>query len=242
MTRPAAAPVRIASHTAFEVRTILSNGEQLLLTVLLPVGALVGLRWLPLREDASDADLIAAVLALAVMSSAFTSLAIATGFERRYDVLRWFAASPLGRTGLLAAKATAAGVVILGQVVLILLTAAALGMRVDGQWVAVAVLLLMGAAAFGGLGLLLGGTARAAATLALANLLWLVLALLGGVLIPLESLPAGLADFVRWLPSAALAEGLRSALAGGWALVQLAVLAGWTLVGAAGAGRWFRWT
>jgi ABC-2 type transport system permease protein len=242
VTGAASTPVRIASHTGFEVRTILSNGEQLLLTVLLPVAALIGLRWSPLRDDASDADLVATVLALAVISSAFTSLAIATGFERRYDVLRWFAASPLGRTGLLAAKAAAAGLVILGQVVLILAIAAALGMRVDGQWLAVAALVVMGAAAFGALGLLLGGTARAAATLALANLLWLVLALLGGVLIPLEALPDGLAELVRWLPSAALTEGLRSALSGGWAPDQIALLAGWAGVGAAGAVRWFRWT
>jgi ABC-2 type transport system permease protein len=242
VSRPASVPVRVASHTAFEVRTVLSNGEQLLLTVLVPIGALIGLRWLPIRDGAADADLIATVLALAVMSSAFTSLAIATGFERRYDVLRWFAASPLGRSGLLTAKAAAAGLVIVGQVVLILAIAAFLGMQVGGQWLAVAAFLVLGSAAFGALGLLLGGTARAAATLALANLLWLVFALIGGVLIPLESLPANVADVVRYLPSAALADGLRVALAGGWAVEELIVLLAWAAFGATAATRWFRWT
>jgi ABC-2 type transport system permease protein len=241
VSRAAPAPVRVAAQAGFEVRTILSNGEQLLLTVLLPVGALIALRWLPIRDDASDTDLLATVLALAVMSSAFTSLAIATGFERRYDVLRWFAASPLGRSGLLAAKAAAAGVVILGQVLLILAVAALLGMELGGNW-GVAAILVLGAAAFGSLGLLLGGTARAAATLALANLLWLVFALVGGVLIPLESLPTGLAELVRWLPSAALTEGLRTAFAGVVPLPEMALLSGWAAAGAAGAVRWFRWT
>ncbi len=39
------------------------------------------------------------VLALAVMSTAFTSLAIATGFERRYGVIKRLGASPLPRSG-----------------------------------------------------------------------------------------------------------------------------------------------
>ena len=44
------------------------------------------------------------MLALAVMSTSFTSLAIATGFERRYGVLKRLGASPLPRSGLLAGK------------------------------------------------------------------------------------------------------------------------------------------
>ena len=57
------------------------------------------------------------MLALAIWSSGFTSVAIATGFERRYGVLERLAATPLGRGGLLLGKACAIVTVILGQLV-----------------------------------------------------------------------------------------------------------------------------
>ncbi|MBK6888111.1 MAG: hypothetical protein IPH03_17775, partial [Tetrasphaera sp.] len=47
------------------------------------------------------------VLALCVISAAFTAQAIATGFDRRYAVLRLLGTTPLGRDGLLWGKAWA---------------------------------------------------------------------------------------------------------------------------------------
>ena len=59
------------------------------------------------------------ILALAVMSTAFTSQAIATGFERRYGVLKRLGSTPLRRSGLITAKTLTVLVVELLQTVVI---------------------------------------------------------------------------------------------------------------------------
>jgi ABC-2 type transport system permease protein len=74
---------------------------------------------------------------------------------------------------------------------------------------------LLGTFAFAGLGLLLAGTLRAEATLALANALFLVALLLGGIILPLDHLPAPLASIAAVLPAAALSDALRVALGAG---------------------------
>jgi ABC-2 type transport system permease protein len=103
-------------------------------------------------------------------------------------------------------------------------------------------LVLLGCAAFGSLGILLGGTLRAEVTLAVANLVWFALLLAGGIVMPLAALPDGLAAVASWLPSGALAESLRTVLttgaAPGWH--PALVLAGWTLAAAALAARTVR--
>ena len=110
-TAPGAAPAlrRVLAQAGLETRMILRNGEQLLVTVILPVLVLVGLArtgFVDLATDgASRIDFVApGVLALAVMSTSFTSQAIATAFDRRNGVLRLLATTPLGRGGLLAGK------------------------------------------------------------------------------------------------------------------------------------------
>ena len=100
---------RVAAQTAFETRMILRNGEQLLVTIILPVMLLLGLvltSFVDLHTGgASRVDFVTpGVLALAVMSTAFTSQAIATAFDRRNGVLRLMSTTPLGRGGLLAGK------------------------------------------------------------------------------------------------------------------------------------------
>jgi ABC-2 type transport system permease protein len=247
--RPGAAPrTRIlVAQTAAEIRMTLRNGEQLLLTLVIPLLLLVGLSHLPTdvvgHSPAIDA-VTPGILALAVISSAFTGLAIATGFERRYGVLKLLGATPLGRSGLLVAKTLGVLVVELLQVVLIVVVAGLLGWRPVGSPLAAAVLLVLGTAAFASLGLLLAGTLRAEATLAVANGLYLLLIAVGAVVIPAGRMPAALEPLVSLLPSAALGQGLRDVLLHGNALPlgSVAVLLVWTAIGAVAASRTFRWS
>jgi ABC-2 type transport system permease protein len=104
-------------------------------------------------------------------------------------------------------------------------------------------LVVIGTAAFAGLGLLLAGTLRAEATLAAANLVWFLLLFFGGVLFPLSKFPAGLADVLQFLPTAALAEGLRSVLrdGGGLPVQSLLTLAVWAIVTLCAAAATFKW-
>jgi len=239
----------IAAQAGLELRMLARNGEQLLLTLIIPVALLAGFSLEPLIKTGSGPRidfLVPGILALAVMSTAFTSQAIATGFERRYGVLKRLGSTPLGRDGLIAAKTSAVLVVELGQVVVILAVGLALGWRPDASPAAAAwvvLLLLAGTAAFSGLALLLAGTLRAEATLAAANLIYLVMLGIGGVLFPLARFPAAIRPELKLLPAGALADGLRATLAHGGGLpgLDLIVLLAWAVAAIAIAARTFRW-
>ncbi|MEV4897505.1 ABC transporter permease subunit [Nonomuraea sp. NPDC055795] len=183
------------------------------------------------------------VLALAVMSTAFTGQAIATGFERRYGVLKRLGATPLSRAGLMLAKTLAVLAVEALQVVVIVAVALALGWRPQGSFLGAVLLVLLGTAAFSGLGLLMAGVLRAEATLAAANLVYLVLLGAGGVVFPLSKFPEGLRSALELLPISALTGGLRAVLRDGAALPlgALAVLAVWAVLTLGLASRTFRW-
>ena len=241
-----AAPLhrRVLAQAGFETRAVLRNGEQLLLTLVLPVLLLVVLTRTELvRLDTADRIGLVApgALALAVLSTAFTSQAIATGFDRRSGVLRLLSTTPLGPGGLLAGKALAILAVEVIQVVVLGGVAGWFGWRPTGIPAAL-LLLALGTAAFTSLALLVAGTLQAEAVLAAANLVWVLLLIGGGVLLPVALLPDGLAAVVRLLPSGALGEGLRAALTGqGLAWGPVLVLGAWTVVLSAAARRFFRW-
>ncbi len=248
---PGAAPLprMIGAQAALELRTLVRNGEQLLLTLIIPVLLLLAFGHEDLVSIGSGSRIdfiVPGILALAVMSTAFTSQAIGTGFERRYGVLKRLGASPLSRPGLITAKTVTVLTVELMQAAIVLAVGAILGWRPAASpdaalWVVV--LLLAGTAAFSGLALLMAGTLRAEATLAAANLLYLIMLGLGGVLFPLTKFPAGMQPVLRLLPAGALSEGLRSVLAhgGGLPVADLLALCVWAGVAIALAARTFRW-
>ncbi|MFD0314234.1 ABC transporter permease [Streptomyces flavalbus] len=236
----------IAAQAALETRMLLRNGEQLLLTVIIPTLLLVLFSTVDVVDTGADeaVDFLApGILALSVMSTAFTGQAIATGFERRYGVLKRLAASPLPRWGLMAAKTVSVLVTEVLQVLLVTGIALALGWSPQGNPLAVVVLLVLGTAAFSGLGLLMAGTLRAEATLAAANLVFLLLLVGGGVIVPLDKFPDAAQDVLGLLPITALSDGLRDVLQHGagtpWG--DLGVLAVGAVAGLAAAGRFFRW-
>ena len=248
---PGAAPLprMVGAQAGLELRTLLRNGEQLVLTLIIPVLLLAAFSQENLVSygPGRRIDFLApGILALAVLSTAFTSQAIATGFERRYGVLKRLGTTPLSRSGLISAKTLTVLVVEVLQSVLIVAVALGLGWQPHGGAAAVAsVILLMvaGTAAFSGLALLLAGTLRAEATLAAANLLYLVMLGIGGVLFPLTKFPPSAQPLLRLLPAGALSTGLRSVLQYGSGLPvrDLLVLVVWAVAGIALAVRFFRW-
>lgn len=244
----AAAPpaVRIRAQAGHEVRTLLANGEQLLVAIVLPAMALLGLALAhsPSLGTGRRVDVATpGVLALAVISTAFTGQAIATGFDRRYGVLRLLGVTPLGRSGLLVSRVVAVLVVEALQVLVLGGLGLALGWEPRATGIPVALLAgVLGTATFVSLALLLAGTLRAEGVLAVANLLWVVMLGLG-VVLPTERLPHVLAAIARLTPGGALGDTLRAALEHAsphWA--GLGVLVGWLVLGSAGAVLWFRWS
>ena len=248
---PGAAPMHkmIAAQAGLELRILTRNGEQLLLTLIIPVLLLVafGHEALVSVGRGSRIDFVVpGILALAVLSTAFTSQAIGTGFERRYGVLKRLGAAPLSRQGLIAAKTVTVLAVELAQAAIVLAVGALLGWTPAASPAAAAwvpLLLLAGTAAFSGLALLLAGTLRAEATLAAANLLYLVMLGLGGVLVPLTKFPPAAQTVLKLLPVGALSDGLRSVLAhvGGFPARDLLVLCVWAVAAIVLAARTFRW-
>lgn len=249
--RPGAAPVRAmtAAQTRMELRLLSRNGEQLLITLVIPLLLLVmgtrADRVVDLGDGRSIDVLTPGVLGLAVLSTSFTSLAIATGFERRYGVLKRLGASPLPRWGLVVGKTAAVLVVEVVQMVVLVVVALLLGWEPAGGAVAfgwLVVLVLLGTAAFGSLGLLIAGTLRAEATLAVANLVYVVLLVGGGLLVPRDRYPEGARVVVDLLPSGALGESLRNVFDGSApGLLPVAVLAAWAVAGTFLTARTFRW-
>jgi ABC-2 type transport system permease protein len=242
----------VLAQARMEARLMLRNGEQLLLAIVIPVIVLLGGvaaagRLGSTFEGHAPVDLLTpGVLALAVMSTSFTSVAIATGFERRYGVIKLLGSSPLPRHGLLLGKVLALLSVVALQLVVLVVVALALGWEPSAAdpprtVLGVALAVALGTAAFASLGLLVAGALRAEATLALANLVYLLLMVGGGVVLPASAYGAA-GGVIQWLPSGALGEAMRSALVhadiDGRSLL---VLAAWALVGALLTANTFRW-
>lgn len=238
---------RVAAQAGMELRLLLRNGENLLVTVGIPVGllvffSLVDVLPVPEGEDGT-AFLIPGLLGLAVVASGMVSLGIATGFERSYKVLKRLGATPLRRGELVTAKVLAVLAVQAVQAAALLGAGVALGWRPAGLAPAVAVAgVLAGTAAFAGIGMAMAGSLRALATLALTNALFVVLLLTSGILVPLDELPGPLVAVARALPAAPLVAVLRAGLGGDpVAGSAVGVLAAWAVAAPVVAARTFRW-
>ena len=248
MSRPASLLTSTHAQTGMELRLTARRGESVLVTILIPAAVLLFFGSVPVLPTGGGHPvdfLLAGTLALAVIATSLVNLGIATAYERSYGVLKRLGGSPLTRGGLLTAKIGAVLVVEVLQVVLLVSIAAiVLGWR-PGAGASPAMLvvaLLLGTLAFAGLGLLLAGTLRAEATLAVANGLFLVFLLLGGIVLPVADLPGPLAALAAILPAAALADAFRIALGSGGDVVQpLLILAVWGVGAVALASRMFRW-
>jgi len=246
-SRDRAAPAgrRVRRQAGFEAGILLRNGEQLLVAIILPVLALVGLQVANVPDLGTNRIALVApgVLALAVASTAFTGQAISSAFDRRNGVLRLLGTTPLGRGGLVGGKMIATSAVLAIHLVVLAIMAALFGWRpMAGGILPGLVTIVLGEACFVALALAVAGRMRAEAVLAVANLLW-VLFLGLGLLLPTGVLPSAMAVVARILPSGALGDGLRSAFANGhWPIASWGVLIVWLALGAAVTARTFRWS
>jgi ABC-2 type transport system permease protein len=227
----------------------LRRGESLLLTLGIPVVllaffVLIGYPDKTVTGGVKTAAFIApGIIALAVMSTAMVSLAIATGFERQYGVLKRLGTTPLGRPALLTAKAAAIFVVEVLQLAVLWVAGVIAGWQPRGDVASVAVIIVLASTAFAGAGLLMAGTLRAEMTLAAANGLYLLLLLTSGMVVPLSKLPGAVQGVARALPAAALADALHATLGTGNAVPGRAwlVLILWAVAAPLAAAATFRW-
>ncbi len=236
--------------TGYEFRLVLRRGEGLLITFVIPAGVLLVFSAFDMTGGTAVGRpvdrLLPGSISLAVIAAALVSLAISTGFERQYGVIKRLGGSPAGSSVVVAAKTVSVIVVEIVQMILLVGIATFALSWVAGpslSWPLTVGALVLGTIAFAGLGLLMAGTLRAEATLALANLLFLVSLVLGGIVVPLDRLPGVVATVAEGLPAAALTQALSIGLGyqTGDATEPLILLAAWAIALAALAARRFRW-
>jgi len=237
----------ILAQTVVELRLTARRGENLLAMLGIPAALLLFLgstAVLPAPATGSRVDsVLPGILALAIIATGLVNLGIATAYERSYGVLKRLGGSPLGQNGLVAAKVGAILVVEIGLVILLVgLAMVILGWRPAGDlvWPLLITAVALGTATFAGLGLAIAGGLRPEATLVLANVLFLVVLAIGGVLLPVADLPGAVGLIAGVLPPALLTETLKIGLGGSGDPGALGLLGVWA-IGAVGlAIRTFR--
>jgi ABC-2 type transport system permease protein len=243
--RPNTVARMLVAQTGLELKLLLRNGEQLLLTMFIPITLLIGLTVLPLGQFGPNraATFVPVIMALAVVSTAFTGQAIAVAFDRRYGALKRLGATALPVWGIITGKSLAVVAVVFLQAVILGVIGFALGWRPEPTGLALgAVVIALGTAAFAALGLLLGGTLRAEIVLAVANLLWFVFAGFGALTVETDTVPSTLRWVARLTPSGALTEALTRSIGLSVDVVSIVALAGYGAAAALAALRWFRFT
>jgi ABC-2 type transport system permease protein len=249
MSAPASVAAMTGRQAAMELRLTARRAENLLVTIVVPAAVLLffgSTSIFPASTGRPVDFLLPGALTLAVISTSLVNLGIATAYERYYGVLKLLGGSPLPRSGLIAAKTAAVLAVELVQVILLVAVAGLVfdwRPGPDSNLALGLVGILLGTLAFAGLGLAMAGSLRAEATLAAANGLFLVFLVLGGIVVPVDHLPAALAAVAGVLPASALSDLLRIALGAshGEAVGSLLLLGAWAIGSALVAARTFRW-
>jgi ABC-2 type transport system permease protein len=238
----------LGTQVRTEVALVRRNGEQLLVTLGIPLmllGFFSVVDVLPTDTAESVDFLVPGILALAVMSTAMVSLGIATGFERSYLVLKRLAATPLGTARLITAKTISIAIVEAAQMILLVSLGLVLGWSPTGaNWFLAIVAVVLGTFAFAGIGLSLAGNLRGEVNLAATNGLYLVLLLVGGIVFPLDKLPAVMGDISKFMPTSALSDVLRDTLmsSGVNTGTSWLVLTSWAIATPLLAAKTFRWS
>lgn len=233
---------RIRAHARWELRLLLRNGEQLLLMFVIPVVVLIAMGFTGSTTKDIDAA-VPTVFAVSIIATCFTSLAIGTGFERRAGALRYLGTTPLTRVDLVFGKLIATAALTFMSVAVVAVVGLFLDWRPSLAGLAAGlVVALLACAAWVSWAMVLAGALRAEAVLAIANGLFLVFVMFGGIVIATADMPGAIGSVVSLLPSAALATGLRLSLGSGEVpFVPIIILAVWTVAGFALARRTFRW-
>jgi ABC-2 type transport system permease protein len=238
---------QILIQTQFELLLTLRRGENILITLFVPVLLLIffaSLNIVPAVNGHAVNFLLPGILALAVMAAGMVNLGIATAYERYYGVLKRLGGSPLPRSGLITAKVMSVLVLEVIQVLLLVGVAMVLyGWQPAGSPLLALLTMALGTVTFAAIGLAMAGALRAEITLAGANALFLLFVLLGGGILPLSHLPAPLAAIAQFLPSAALTQALQATMSNnapfpGFAFLVLTV---WAVLVLLVAIRTFQW-
>ncbi len=241
---------RVLAVIKADLRVAARDGEQLLLTVALPLIFLVFFSLLDVvptvdADKGDPVDFVApGVMVLALLSVAFVRTAIAFGFDRSFGAIKRYAVTPLRVGEFIGAKLIGTALLLIVQLGLIVLVALALGWRPGFHWASIP-LVGLGLVVFLALGLALSSVIDGLTSLAVANALYIVLLLLSGLVFDLGVLPQWLQILAKSLPSTSLVNLLRHQLAptlfDSPGTIPWLVLIIWAASAVVAAWRLFRW-
>lgn len=143
-----------------------------------------------------------------IMAPALFGFGVSVSGERGQGWLRLKLASPMPPGAYLAAKLVTAMAFALAVVVLLFALGALFGgvELARGQWLGLAAVLVLGSLPFCALGLAIGLRAGTQAAPAIVNILYLPMAFLSGLWVPVQAFPGWLQDLAAWLPPYHLAR------------------------------------
>jgi len=191
--------------------------------------------------------LMPGVLAMSLMQLGLFATATPLVALRQDQVLRRLGATPLPRWKLLSSQVMLRLTIgIIQAAVIVGLSIAVFNVHIEGNLLAVAGLVVLGALSFVAMGYLVASLARTVESAnGITSAINFPMMFLSGIFFPLALLPAFLTPVVRALPLTYLADALRQVTVGSVPefpmMLDLAVLAGWAVVCALLSARFFKW-
>ena len=184
---------------------------------------------------------------MSLMGGGLWGVGFATVDLRIRKVLKRFLATPMRKSDFLAAILISRLIFLVPEVfVLLLFARLAFGVVIQGSLLTIAVLILLGALTFAGIGLLVASRAKTLETVSgLMNLVMLPMWVLSGIFFSSERFPEAAQPFIQALPLTPLIDALRTVTLEGAGLTalwrELGILVAWTIGSFMLALRWFRW-
>ncbi len=192
--------------------------------------------------------LIPGIVGLNIMGTSMWGIGFSIVQARMRKLLKRLVASPMRKREYLLAQVGGRLVLLAPEAgVPLLFGVLALGLPIRGSLMTTSIVCLVGALAFGGVGLLLASRARTFEAISgLMNMTMVPMWVLSGVFFSSANFPQAAQPLIQALPLTALIDALRSVVLEGAGLAavsrELAILAAWGLGGFAVALRFFRWT
>jgi ABC-2 type transport system permease protein len=191
--------------------------------------------------------LVPGLLGMSLMGGGLWGVGFVTVDMRIRKLLKRFLATPMKKGDFLAAIMLSRMLFMIPEVLVLLLFARyVFGVYYYGSYGTVAVLVVLGATMFSGLGLLVASRAKTVeAVSGLMNVVMLPMWMLSGIFFSSDRFPAAAQPFIQVLPLTPLINALRSVMLEGSSLAaqggQIAIMAAWSVVSFAIALKIFRW-
>ncbi len=168
--------------------------------------------------------LVPGLLGMNIMSTGIWGLCFSVVTARTRKLLKRLVASPMRRRDYLLAQLLSRLVFLVIEVgILLIFARLAFGVPMRGTWLTLAATCLIGAFAFGGIGLLLASRVKTVeAVSGLVNLVMLPMWLLSGVFFSSSNFPEAMQPAIKALPLTALNDALRVVMLEGGGVADLA--------------------